>query len=759
MSVMSKPDENPNTNFNKSSILPTANSNSSSNNNERSPLLPPELRPLDNYHQTQRGRCNQTLDKLSKRLRYYIPAFDWIPIYSPTDLLNDSVAGITLACLLVPQSIGYATQLAQIPAVNGLFSAAIPAIVYPLLCTGRHVSVGPEASLSLLVGHLVTQVQDHRKSHSKLSPPTDEDLARLSMAVTTLVTFQTGLISFGLGFFRLGFLDAVLSRALLRGFVTAIAVVIAIEQLVPILGLSNALKNSENQPQGHLDKLIWTIRNLNQSHRLSCLISLASVIFLVVIRIFKSSRFCQTRFPMLKYMPEILITAIISSLVTDIFDWDKQGVEVIGAIHAHQVEINVPWSGIDKSLWKDTFGTAVTLCICGLVDSIVAAKAESARFHYPISANRELVALGAANMASSFVLGDMPAYGSITRSRLNSSTGAQTPLASIITGITIIFSTYFLLDYLFFLPKCILGVVIGLVVTHLFSDLPPDLAFFWKLSGWTELALMTFTFLLTLVYDVRTGIIISAAVSLVLTVKDATRIRVRILGRDRKKETWEIIDPRKFETEENMLLNPNLPMDEVEEEIPGVLIVKIRESLSFANAGGLRERLRRLEMFGYRKRHPSDSRERDHARMIVFHLGDVEKIDPSSLQILKEIFIEYKYRGVDIWICHLQGYKKLEIFKRAGILEIVGQDQVLDDVNEVLKRSKVYDSFLGSSEQRSDSYVEERIRINHVDDNNNANGHEGNGGSGRGTRRRNGGDRDNGAEVVEVLLRDNDDYL
>jgi MFS superfamily sulfate permease-like transporter len=89
-------------------------------------------------------------------------------------------------------------------------------------------------------------------------------------------------------------------------------------------------------------------------------------------------------------------------------------------------------------------------------------------------------------------------------------------------------------------------------------------------------------------YDIKTGILISVGVSLLLTIKDATAMRVRILGRDPITRTWEPIDTKKTETEE--------VAREIEEEIPGVLIVKIRESLSFANVGGLKERLRRLEM-------------------------------------------------------------------------------------------------------------------------------------------------------------------
>ncbi|MBW0534737.1 hypothetical protein O181_074452 [Austropuccinia psidii MF-1] len=636
---------------------------------------------------------------LLKRLNYYIPATDWIPHYSIKDLFHDSISGITIACLLIPQSIGYASQLAQIPPINGLFSAAIPAIIYPLLCTGRTVSVGPEAALSLLVGQNIKQII-HNQNHQSNQNISNQDLIQLSLTISTLLTLETGLISFLFGFFRLGFLDAILSKALLRGFVSAIAIIIAIEQLPILLGLNSLEKLDKINSFNIIDKLIWVISNILKSHHFTCLISFFTLISILIIKKLKTSTYSKKFIPLIKFLPEILLITTISSFLTDLFNWQNFGIDVLGHVSISQVKLGLPWNQISKQLVDDTIGTAFTLCICGLVDSIVAAKAEAAVSHYSISSNRELVALGLANITTSFIQGDMPAYGSITRSRLNTSTGARTPLASIITGLTIILASYFFLDYLFFLPKCVLAVIIVLVVINLLSELPQDLIFFWKLNGWTELALMTFTFFLTLAFDIKTGILISVGVSLILTVKDATGIRVRILGRNPISHTWEPIDPKKTQTEESAR--------EIEEEIPGVLIVKIRESLSFANAGGLKERLRRLEMFGHQRRHPSDDRERENTRMIVFHLGDVEQIDASALQILKEVFKEYIDRGVDVWMCHIHP-RRLEILKKAGIIDVVGNERILSDVNQVLKAAqKVCSLALEENQQVEDLLLNER---------------------------------------------------
>ncbi|KAG0139531.1 hypothetical protein CROQUDRAFT_70118 [Cronartium quercuum f. sp. fusiforme G11] len=635
---------------------------------DRTPLL-----SRQSYGSTRSTSIQTTIEIIYARIRYYVPSLDWIPQYSSSAFFHDLIAGITLACLLIPQSIGFATQLAGVPSINGLFSAAIPAIIYPFFCTGRHVSVGPEAPLSLLVAQLVNQLI---QTHSSKEPLSDIDSIKFTRTIATLLTFQTGLITFAFGFFRLGFLDALLSKALMRGFVTANAVVISIEQLGSMLSISPL-----NDSDAHaVDKLTWIYNHLNSTHSLTATISLTSLITLLTLKTFKSTTFCHQKFPFTKFIPEILLVVCFTTLLTKIFEWQNQGVETVGG-HDHLtngIKLVVPWKGLNRKLLKDTFGTSLTICICGFVDSIVAAKSEAAKFHYPVSPNRELVALGISNIFNSFVLGNIPAFGSITRSRLNAASGARTQLASIITGFTILIATYVLLDCLTYLPKAVLAAVITTMVFHFFAQLPPDVIFFWKLRGWTELSLMAFTFLITLMFDTRTGIILSSGVSLVLTVKDATAIRVRILGRHPETREWEPIDP---------LTRVEGIADDEEEEIPGVLIVRIRESLSFANVGGLKEQLRRLEMFGYRKRHPSQARERDHIIMLVFHLGDVEHFDSSALQIFRDLLLEYQSRDVAVWICHVNP-TRLELLRLAGIVEVIGIDRVLPTVNDVLRKAQ-----------------------------------------------------------------------
>ncbi|KAJ2986195.1 hypothetical protein NUW54_g9868 [Trametes sanguinea] len=297
---------------------------------ERTPLIGEQHRGLDEAEEGARRPPKGQGDRppLWRRkstwakVRYYVPSTGWIPQYSLSLFAGDFLAGITVASMLIPQSVSYASSLAKLSPVTGLFSAAIPGIVYALLGTSRQLNVAPEAALSLLVGQAVDEIL-HADPHTH---PIDPNA--LSLAISTIITFQVGLISFLLGLFRLGFLDVVLSRALLRGFVTAVAVVIMIEQLIPMIGLTNL--EHVLQPKTTLDKFVFLVENaFTHAHRLTTIISFGALAVLVGMRSFK--RVCR-RYWFIYRLPEVFIVVVLSTFLSDKFGWDQDGVEILGAV-------------------------------------------------------------------------------------------------------------------------------------------------------------------------------------------------------------------------------------------------------------------------------------------------------------------------------------------------------------------------------------------------------------------------------------------
>ncbi|KAF9477886.1 sulfate anion transporter [Pholiota conissans] len=604
--------------------------------------------PTHNHHQST----------FVKRVKYYIPSFAWIPNYSLSLFGGDFLAGITVASMLVPQSVSYASALAKLSPVTGLFSASIPGIIYALLGSSRQLNVAPEAALSLLLGQAISDIR-----HDYPDPHGDEADV-LGLGVATVITLQVGLISFVLGFFRLGFIDVVLSRALLRGFITAVAVVIMIEQLIPMFGLTKLMH--EVDPETTIEKAMFLLRNLVKSDYLTTTISFSALFSLVALRSLKA-RFKNTWY--IYRVPEVLVVVIVSTILCGEFRWDSEGLDILGDvdIRTGNTFIQFPLQRSNLKFLHRTTSTAALIAVVGFLDSIVAAKQNAARFGYSISPNRELVALGAANLAGSFIPGTLPAFGSITRSRINGDVGGRTQMASLVCSAIILLATFFLLPWLYFLPKCVLAAIIGLVVFSLLAETPHDVLYYWRMHAWVDMTLMSLTFFLSIIWNIEVGVIVSLVISLLLVVHRSSKTRMTILGRIPGTDRWKPLKE-----------NP-----EAEENVPGVLIVRIRENLDFANTAQLKERLRRLELYGIDRLHPSEEPRREQASVLVFHLADVDSCDASAAQIFYELSEEYKSRGVGIFITHLRP-KAQKMFAKAGIYDLLGYDAFRENVADAM---------------------------------------------------------------------------
>ncbi|KAF5355089.1 hypothetical protein D9756_005571 [Leucocoprinus leucothites] len=606
---------------------------------------------------TLRFESEKETSVLVRRVKYYIPSLSWIPNYSFDLLGGDVLAGLTVSSMLIPQSVSYATSLARLSPVTGLIAASIPGIVYAFLGTSKHLNVAPEAPASLLLGQAVASViRDYGDG---------QNFTELGLTVATAITLQAGLIQFLLGFFRLGFIDVVLSRALLRGFITAVAIVVMAEQLIPMFGLTKLMH--EVDPHTTVEKILFLCEyTLTHANWLTTAVSFGALSALIALRFIKN-QFKQYWF--IYRLPEVLIVVIASTIMSAYCGWHEEGVDVLGSVSVTTGDsfFVFPFNSTILKFAHRTTSTAVIISIAGFLDSIVAAKQNAAIFGYSISPNRELVAVGMANVAGAFIPGTLPAFGSITRSRMNGDVGGRTQVASFVCSGVVLLATFVFLPWMYHLPKCVLAVVITLIVYSLLEEAPPDIIYYWRMSAWIDFGLMGLTLFLSIFYTLEIGITVSLIVSLLLVVRRSSKTRMNILGRVPGTDRWRPLneDP------------------EVEEDVPGALVVRIRENLDFANTAQLKDRLRRLELYGPHKTHPSEAPRRQEPTVIVFHMADVDKCDASALQIFYELLEEYKSRGVSLFITHLRS-KQQEKFMKAGIWDLLGADAFRQTVADAI---------------------------------------------------------------------------
>ena len=243
-------------------------------------------------------------------------------------------------------------------------------------------------------------------AHQDISSSSPETAA----AIASLTALFVGLFTLGLGLLRFGFLDSLMSRALLRGFITGVAVVVLIQQTVFLLGLDDLAKAAGiTAGSTSVERVAFIASNLHATHFPTALFSVCVLAALIT-----APRIKRT-VPSLRRIPEVLIVVIVSTVTCRYFRLDQIGIDVLGRVGSvNQPPLPLPSLPYlpDGANIKSVLVNAAVISTIGFVESIAAAKTFSRKHNYFVSANRELVALGSANVIGS-LFQTFPAFGSV----------------------------------------------------------------------------------------------------------------------------------------------------------------------------------------------------------------------------------------------------------------------------------------------------------------------------------------------------------
>ncbi|KAJ1959094.1 hypothetical protein GGI12_004520 [Dipsacomyces acuminosporus] len=640
--------------------------------------------------QQQQQRAAYTNGKWwSKRIRYYVPIIGWLPNYDLGNLATDVKAGFMVACLLIPQALSY-SSLTHLQPVYGLYTALIPALVYGLLGTSRHLAMGPEALVSVLTGTFVKSQLKHLYAAYSPGVPSDDAVDAFASAVASVVALTSGLFTFALGMFRFGFLDSMISESSLRGFISGAAIVVLIGQTRIALGLPSS--NSVHSTPWH--DLVYMITHLSDAHMATAVISMGAFAFLQLLHIAKR------RFKMAKWLQSVPDTLLVIILTTAISSAAKlkaeYNVAVFGNVDGDLPQFSMPRipSYVDA---KDVISSGITITMIGVVESVIVAREYASRNHYAVSSNRELVALGVSNIVGS-AFGAYPAFGSLARSKLNDRAQAKSQLSGMVSASLVLVSLLGVLPYLYHLPLGVLAAIIIDAVVSLLTATPHAVAFLIRVQAWSDLFLLVFICVASFVASVEAGILLAVIISLIMVIKRSNMPRIKLLGRStdnryefhpidgditHRSSFSSIAEAHSRDQADDGDDDTSYEDDARVEHVEGVLIVRVEEPLYFANAGQLHARLTRLELYGDMRVHPSEDPRMKPTRVVVFDLVGMSDIDGSALEILLSIVGEYSRRQIRVAFVTVYAPVR-EKFERSGMAHVVGGDYEFGDIQEAL---------------------------------------------------------------------------
>jgi len=596
-----------------------------------------------------REKTEQKVRSCLQKTPYYIPFLLWLPKYKIKEyLLTDILTGISIAAVIVPQGIAY-SAIANVPAINGLYTSWMPPIMYSLLGGCRELAMGPEGVVSLLTGAAITV---------GFGDAGETDLYAYTVPRAAVLSFLVGLFTLCLGILRVGFLDNLISRPILHGFVSASAAIIFVGQLDSFLGFSVT--------QQEWKKLIGVAENLDKINWYSVGISTSSLIAILLIDFIKN-RWGKT-YGALKYIPTPLIIVAAATFITFIFQLQDKDVVVLGDIEGGFPIPKVPefWNPV---YLRELAVESILIGIVGFVEANAIAKTYSSLGAYEVSANRELVAFGVGNSVSSF-FGAYPAFGSLARSKIQYSCGARTPLVGFIVSWVVLLTILFLTPLFYYLPKSCIAAIVMVAAGRLIEF---HFKFLYQIRAWLEILLTLFTFFTTFFLGAEIGIILAIAISLFLVVKHTTLPSVSILG----------IAPDGKWRDVALFKDAQL--------MPGVLVVRIDESLYFGNIEQLVKMINRIVSLGRWDAHPTDATILQEAVFsLVIDARNIHSIDANAWGVLKEMLYDYKRRNIAVLFAHLKQDHILSLHQADLTKELVPLEHLHNSINSAVKYAHTY---------------------------------------------------------------------
>lgn len=515
----------------------------------------------------------------------WVPALRWIPAYSTRRFGLDLIAGLSLAAFVIPESLAYAS-LAQLPPVTGLYCYLVAGIVYALFGTSGQLAVGPTSALAIVLA-------------SSVAAMGGDDPSR-AVAIGSAVALMVGMICVAGRFVGLANAAYFISDPVLIGFKTGAALYIASTQLPKLFGLEGATGN-------FFSRVAHVAVSLPETHVPSLLFGLVAIaLFMAFERVFPGR-------------PTTLIVVIVAIAMMTVFGLSESGIKIVGDLPSGLPGISVPT--INASDISALIPVALACFVLAYGETISVARSFAQKYDYEINPEQELMALGAANIATGMAHG-FPVAGGMSQTAVNDMGGATSPVALIVTSGAIALTLLFFASFFHNLPEPVLGAIVLMAASHLvrFEELR-RLLIQSRAEFWTSMVACVGV----LFFGLLNGLLLAAVGSLVMLIAQTSRPMVVVVGRERS--TGHFVSRAR---------NPDAS------DTPGALVVRSASTWLYFNAEHIRRQI--VDMIDGT---PAG------IRTVVLDFSSVPAIDITAGTILRGLVRTLKDRGIRIELAEL----------------------------------------------------------------------------------------------------------
>lgn len=452
---------------------------------------------------------------------------------------GDVVAGLTVAAMLVPQSMAYA-ELAGAPPSTGLYAVVLAPVAYALVGTSRHLGTGPEPGTAILAGTGVAAVAGAAASPER------------ALGLLALLALLVGGITAVAAALRLGFVASLLSRPVLVGYITGVGVVLLGSQLAPATGVP--IESGDL-----VGRVVGLATGLGDARPTTVALFAGSLALILVLR---------RRAPR---APGALVAVGLATLVSALLDLPAGGEATVGEIPAGLPRIGLP------ALALDDVGALVTaalgIALVGYTDNVLTARSIADAAGHRIDPDRELAGLAAANLASGLTQG-MPVSSSASRTAVAASSGGQTAVVAVLASGGVVVTLLLLRSVLASVPRAALAAVVVAAALAIIDV--RGVVDLWRLSRVESLLAVTTT-ACVVAFDVLVGVVVAVGLSVGVALARLARPSDSLLGERDDLDGWVSVET-----------------DPTARTLPGLLVYRFDAPLLFVNADRFRTRLLEL---------------------------------------------------------------------------------------------------------------------------------------------------------------------
>lgn len=540
------------------------------------------------------------------------PIADWLPSYERKWMKSDLIAAFSLWAVSIPSGLAFAA-VAGLPVEYGLYAGVFSMAAYSIFGTSRHLVIGPTSTTAIITASTVAPLAVGKDAASYIG-------------LSVLLALITGALLLIAGIAKLGFISNFLAKPVLEGFILAMSVTIIVGQISKLVGVSISGSNIAEELADGLRKAgDWSLATLA--------VGIASLIFLLIL-----SRLS-------KKIPSTLCVMVLSILASSFFGFAEHGIDVVGHIPKGLPEFTFSGIGI-RNIFNLLPGALALFVVC-FVESVSIAKSYASKLGGKIDPDQELVALGAANMASGLFQG-FSVDASLSKTASAVSAGGKTPMVSLGCSALTLATIFFLTDLFKNLPQATLGAIIIFSVSQLIA-----LSEFkrYQKTKKTDLALAVSAFFGVLLIGVLEGIMIGVILSLLAIIGRISWPNTEVLGRDSSGFRFASIDK-----------NPDC------KPLPGMLIYRFDSSLIFSNADFFREDLKKIV---------NDAE--PPYQLVIIDCEMIHDMDTTASDVLLDLHGYLNNKGILLYMARVHGDVR-GFMSRDGVIDAIGAENFFPKV-------------------------------------------------------------------------------